>query len=133
MTAPWRDPVVPGNLDRLTDVVRRVLNGLQPLREVRLAGPIQRPVRAVTASMTVNDITDSLIVADATGAPITVTLPPAAGHTRSYDIKRLNSGANAVTVAAAGADLIDGSGTYPLTVQYENVTVQSDGVGWHIV
>jgi hypothetical protein len=132
MTTP-RTGIEAGNLERGVDLLRRMLGGLVPLRELKSDGPLSTPVRSITASATVEDVADAVIVADATSAPVTVTLPTAAGHRRQYTVKRLNSGANAVTVAAAGGETIDGAGTYPLSTQYQAVTVASDGTAWHVV
>jgi len=42
--------------------------------------------------------------------------------------------ANTVTVTRAGSDLIDGATTYPLTVQYEAITiVDAASAVWSII
>lgn len=77
---------------------------------------------------------DYLIIADATGGAITMTLPPAALVAgRIYSFKRINSGANAVIVDAYGAETIDGSLTHTLTPQWNSVTIMSNGVAWFIL
>lgn len=91
-----------------------------------------RGSRTVTAATTVT-LDDYLVCGDATGAAFDVTLPSvrkAAG--RTFKVKRLNAG-NTVTVTAAGTDTIDGSATYPLSAQFEAVTVVSDGTDWWVV
>lgn len=62
----------------------------------------------------------------------TVTLPTAVGRAgQVYVIK--NSGTGTVTVGTTSAQTIDGATTYPLTVQYWSITVQSDGANWVVI
>ena len=77
---------------------------------------------------------DYLIVADAAGGAITMTLPPAAlVPGRIYTFKRINSGANAVIVDPSGAETIDGAATYTLSAQWNSVTIMSNGTAWFII
>ncbi len=73
------------------------------------------PPRFVTAAVTATY--NDLIVGNATAAGFAVTLPPAALGLAPIRIKKdpADATANALTVTAAGADLIDGSATYALT------------------
>jgi hypothetical protein len=77
---------------------------------------------------------DEIIAADAsTGPSVTITLPDATGlQGRQYTVKKTDSSAFHVIVATTGA-LIDGFPTQSLTVQYEALTVVSDGSNWLIV
>jgi hypothetical protein len=78
--------------------------------------------------------TSTVILADAGTASLTVTLPTAIGNTGLvYRIKRLNSGANTVTIATTAAQTIDGATTQILTTQYTSVDVISDGANWSIL
>ena len=77
---------------------------------------------------------DYLIVADATGGAITMTLPPAAlVPGRIYAFKRINSGANAVVIDPSGAETIDGATTYTLSAQWNSVTIMNNGIAWFII
>lgn len=77
---------------------------------------------------------DYLIVADATGGAITMTLPPAAlVPGRIYAFKRINSGANAVVIDTSGAETIDGATTYTLSAQWNSVTIMNNGIAWFII
>lgn len=92
--------------------------------------------RRVTADTKVEH-QDGIIGADATGGAITVTLyDPAQFPGRKVTVKRLNAGANAVTIAAPGAATIDGAASVNLTVQYQSYSLWSwkDGAdsGWWI-
>lgn len=78
--------------------------------------------------------TDSVILVDATGGAVTITLPTAVGISgKAFYIKRLNAGANTVTVDANAAETVDDGLTAVLTVQYEAITIVSDNVEWWIV
>ncbi len=74
-----------------------------------------------------------VILADATGASMTVTLLSAAsaGDGFRVTIKHVGS-ANAVTVATSGGDTLDGASSFILDAQYESITCLSDGANWHI-
>jgi hypothetical protein len=93
--------------------------------------------RATIAEKTANyTITtdDSTIIADATAGSITITLPPAASAAEfKFDIKKKDSSANTVTIDADGAETIDGAATYVITIQYQSVTIQSDGTDWWVL
>lgn len=76
---------------------------------------------------------DQTILADATGAAFTVTLPTPVGiKGKTYTVKRLNAGANAVTIGTA-AGLIDGAATQALAAQYAKLTMVSDGTNWQVI
>ena len=77
---------------------------------------------------------DYLIVANAAGGAITMTLPPAAlVPGRIYTFKRINSGANAVVIDPSGAETIDGAATYTLSAQWNSVTIMNNGIAWFIL
>jgi len=99
---------------------------------------IQRGTRQAAIATKTGDYTltakDYTILGDASGGAITLTLPTSVGATgQIYQLKRLNSGANNVTVATTSSQTIDGATTYTLSMQYENITVQSDGANWVIL
>ncbi|MCE9540323.1 MAG: hypothetical protein K8R85_14060, partial [Bacteroidetes bacterium] len=63
----------------------------------------------------------------------TIMLPTAVGIAgRKYTIKNIDA-ATTVTVSASGAETIDGAPTKPLVVQYQYLTLLSDGANWLIV
>ena len=69
-------------------------------------------------------------------ASATIALPSAAGIVgREYNIKKVSAtgGGRTVVIDPAGAELVDGNGTFSLTSQYEAITLISDGANWHIV
>lgn len=78
--------------------------------------------------------TDSILLCSASGGAFTVTLPTAASVSgRSYSIKKTDSTSNAVTIATTLSQTIDGQTTQLLGVQYQSITVVSDGSNWFII
>lgn len=93
-------------------------------------------IAALTTKTTAYTLTatDSVILANATTAAFTCTLPTAVGITgRQYTIKRINSGANNVTVGCSASQVIDGAATKTLGSQWSTLTVVSDGANWQVV
>lgn len=86
-----------------------------------------------TAAYTIVAATDDYISGDAAGGAFSITLPTAVGVTKPLTIKRMNSGANNVTVATTSSQTIDGSTTYVLDQQYQSITVVSTNANWIIV
>jgi hypothetical protein len=77
---------------------------------------------------------DGVVIADASGGAFTITLPTAVGIAgRVYRVKKIDATANAVTIDADGAETIDGGATATLAVQYEAITIVSDGTEWWVL
>lgn len=70
----------------------------------------------------------------AAGGTSTITLPAASAQAgKRYTIKKSDSSANTVVVTRAGSDTIDGNTTFTLSIQYQAVTITSDGTSeWWI-
>lgn len=76
--------------------------------------------------------TGDIIIADASGGLITVTLPPlSAGLT--VTIKRTNGAGSNVKVEPDAGGTIDGAGSLTMTVQYESATLVCDGSNWWVI
>jgi len=76
---------------------------------------------------------NATILVNYPSAPFGVVLPTAASITgQQFKIKKIDSSANAVTVSTTSSQTIDNSLTYPLSTQYQSVTLQSDGSNWWI-
>ena len=70
---------------------------------------------------------------DASAGAVTATLPSAVGLAgKQYRIRKVDSSANAVTLAAAGSETIAGVASITLTRQYQTRMVDSDGTNWLI-
>ena len=90
-------------------------------------------VRSVSVSGAIVS-TDSIILADSTAGAVTISLPPATtAVSRVFVVKRVNAGANNVTVDPFGSETIDGAATYALTTQWSYVRFVSNGTAWFIV
>lgn len=95
-------------------------------------GYIFAPV-AITASYTVN-YNDSIILANATGGAITVTLPAANEMTQKRIVViKTDASANNVTLDGNGTETINGSATYALTTQYAKVEITAYNGAWYII
>lgn len=105
-------------------------NVILPAGKTVTAAGVKLPIAAKTAAYTAT-ANDNIITGDATGGAFSITLPTAVGIPgRSYTIKRLNSGGNAVTVATTSSQTIDGASTVGLSAQWQSVRVVSDGANW---
>jgi hypothetical protein len=111
---------------------------------------MERRVRRTTRNTTL-ELHDGVVLADATSAPITVTLPHAgyaALNSLEFVVKRLNAGVNAVTVVPKiAAQTIDGAANRALAAQYNAVRLVPEprlaanggtgasptGYVWHVV
>lgn len=76
---------------------------------------------------------DEIILANASGGAVTITLPTAVGNTNMYTVKKIDSSANHVTIATSAAQTIDGGSTAVIQVQYASVSVVSDNANWFIM
>ena len=75
-----------------------------------------------------------LVLADASGGGFSLTLPEAGfWNDRVLRIKKTDATGNAVTIAAAGSETIDGASSVAINTQYHCRQFMSDGQNWHIV
>ncbi|MFD7554117.1 hypothetical protein ACFV9E_06205 [Streptomyces sp. NPDC059835] len=95
-------------------------------------GQVPYPVRSVSTSQTVR-IIDEVLLVDASGGNRTITLISAAATPNRYTVKKVDSSGNTVTIAAAGAETIDGAGTKVLSSQWDKATVIPSGGNWYVV
>lgn len=98
-----------------------------------VANNIATALSTKTAAYTIT-ATDAVILADATTAAFTVTLPTAVGITgRTYTVKKIDAGLNTVTVAPTGMETIDGVVIQSLVAQNASQTYVSSGASWFII
>lgn len=76
---------------------------------------------------------DDYILVDAAGGAITIGMHAASTATKPVTIKRINSGANNVTIDPNASETIDGATTRVLAQQWESVTLVSNGSNWFVV
>lgn len=90
-------------------------------------------VRTETATYTAL-VTDRTILMNATSGNLTVNLPTAIGNAGlTFNIRKIDSTANTVTLDGNGSQTIDGSTTKVASTQYSGYTIQSDGANWFII
>jgi hypothetical protein len=77
--------------------------------------------------------TDDLVLVDATGGTVVLTLPSAIGQHKRLTIKKIDSSANAVTLTPVLSQTIDGAGTLALTTQWQIAAIASDNANWFIL
>ena len=93
-------------------------------------GPIA--ISTKTSSYTVL-LTDCLLKADCSGGPVTFTLPTAASAAGFiFYFTKIDSTSNLMTLAANGAELIDGLTTQTTGIQWTSFSAISDGSTWTI-
>jgi hypothetical protein len=118
---------VPANPSSGDTLVYSDAGGLWVLRPDGVSlflGPFD--VQEITADYTALE-TDGLVIIDASGAPVTLTLPPGRfGH--PFRIKVVDA-TNTVTVDGDGAETIDGSASFTLAVG-ESSELWWDGTEW---
>jgi hypothetical protein len=104
-----------------------------PTSTLHSNGSFSLPIVNKTGAYTATS-SDHTITCNATSATFTITLPTASGITgRMYVIKKMDSSGNAITIDANASETIDGSLTRSLNLQYESITIQSDGTNWYIL
>lgn len=118
---------VPTDTSNQADWNRKAANAINQLIGKRLV------ITAKTATYTVEDGVD-VVTGDTTGGAFSITLPKAALHSgRLLVIKRINAGANNLTIDGDGAETIDGAATVALTTQWETRTLTSNGTAWLVL
>ena len=95
-------------------------------------GGLTTGIQTVTLASDTLVNTDHTNLCDCTSNAITINLPTAVAGLR-YEIKKIDSSSNAVTIDGFGSETIDGGLTAVINTQYESVTIVSDGTNWFIV
>ncbi len=105
-----------------------------PNSTFEVAGSVAFTQTTVTADTTLDD-SYFAVFADASAAPLTLTLPSAdTCPTRIYVIKKIDDSANTVTITTAtDLETIDGATSISLGTQYDFRMLQSDGANWFII
>lgn len=79
------------------------------------------------------DITEDISLVSCPTGNVVASLPTAeSSKWKVFTVKKVD-GINQVEVTANGIETIDGFNPYNLTVQYQSVTIYSDGTDWHII
>jgi len=88
------------------------------------------PIRTITGATYTLTQDDGFILADATAAAITITLPKTVNE-KTVAVKKIDN-VNNVTIQTGGSETIDGAATKVLSTQYDSVTLSCDGSNWWI-
>ena len=89
-------------------------------------------MRTATSATTAN-VTDAVILCDATGGAFTVSLfDPSRVKEQQVTVKKIDASGHAITIQPM-VGLIDGASTQTISAQYKALTMQSDGATWWIV
>jgi len=109
-------------------------NAGHTIGEVRWVGNASaRCCRTETGAYTVK-LHDDIIFCDGTGGSFSVTLPTAVNSAGiKFEIKKIDSSGNIITIDPDGSELIDGETTQVLSNQYDCITITSDGSNWDIL
>lgn len=129
-TLPWSTNGVPLMLEISGN------KGVHPDTAAVLTWPNVAPWQGTVTKTTTATLTDAdpVVLADATSAAFTITLPTAISRAGcTYTIKKIDGTANAVTIDANGTQTIDGSLTAAIVDPYAALTVVSDGSNWFIL
>jgi hypothetical protein len=77
---------------------------------------------------------DDVILVDATGGDVTISLPAAATVSgKKYDIKKIDASGFSVVIDADASETIDDLTTQSTNVQYESFSIVSNGTAWFII
>lgn len=74
----------------------------------------------------------SVTAVNAASGAVTITLPSAVSATDAV-VKKVDSSANAVTVAPAGGQTVDGDSSVVISYQWTAVHLKSDGSNWMMI
>ena len=90
-------------------------------------------VRAAAAYVAEAVTNDDVILVDASGGAVTITLPAAATAKKELCIKKIDTSGFVVTIDGSGSETIDDSTTLLLATPYDAVRIISDGTEWWIL
>lgn len=80
---------------------------------------------------TLLDETYGTVLVDASAGPVAITLPALDdGFTKIYNIKKIDSSSNIVTITPQSGDTIDGESTFEINYQYDSYSVTNHSTGW---
>lgn len=90
-------------------------------------------VRTETGNYSIQP-SDGVILGDATGSDITLSLPAAAlNEGKKYIISKLDTSSNSVIIDPNSSELIDGRSTISLNRSLQSIHIISDGSVWRII
>ena len=115
------------------DIVCFMSDGNTWEADTELGGKVSRSVETKTTSYNMTS-DDDVILANATSGILSIKLPdPTDPIKRNIDIKKVDSSTNIVNINPYNTETIDGVTSKSLTLQYESITLISDGTNWNII
>lgn len=92
------------------------------------------PALTINTDLVLNEL-NSMVLVDTSASPVSVTLPSNHVNGKLYHIKDKfgNAGTNNITVLSADGDTIDGLAAWILNVNWQVLTLVSDGSNWSIM
>ncbi len=96
---------------------------------------VMTDVQTITAASDSLVSTDHTVLCDCTSNSIAIAIPASSTGTESnrYEIKKIDSTANTVTITPDSPATIDGAASQTLNFQHQSITLVSDGSNWFIV
>ena len=84
-------------------------------------------------------ITEAVLLCEATSGAFTITLPdPSTAYSGAnltsltFTISKIDTSANAITIAPFGAETIGGDASFDLLLMNESIELVTDGTNWYI-
>lgn len=115
------DPDFGQSLLQVLNLTPEIVNRISPPEQLAF------PSRLVSLDTLVTD-DDFSLIADATAAPLTVTMPFASTGGRLIVVVKADAGGNAVTLETSGLDEFSGGSDVVLSSQWSKALLLSDGV-----
>lgn len=98
------------------------------------SGSFVTSIKTVSTAAYAVGPTDATLRANALSTAIVITLMSAAtAFGKIITVKKIDTTANMVTIAAAAGETIDSSASLGITNQESSFTIQSNGISWDIV
>lgn len=97
-----------------------------------VVGSVANAAAVVTKSTDYTASTREVVLVDASGGPVAITLPSPDGGDLVW-IKKIDASTNAVTIRTPGTETVDGTDDPTITNQYTSRTITSDGSNYFII
>jgi len=104
--------------------------------DINITSVISETVQSISSNSVIDPDNGTIILADASSAAITLTLPAAsANNGKMFKIKKKDNSANAVNVQPASGEKIDGTTNQVISLEspYAGVMVFSDGTEFYLM
>ena len=90
-------------------------------------------IKSISTSSTL-DIQDEIVIVDASGGDVTVTLPAAAtSKGKRYTVKKNDTSINSIILDANASEEIDNSTTFSFNTYLQSCTLVCDGTRWYLI